>query len=215
MYNFVTGPLVWLSFIIFVAGSIYKITSMLKLAKKDKVIYPYMNLKFSFRSLAHWLIPFGGRNMRLRPVMTIVTFTFHLCLLLTPIFLVGHITLWDMAWGISWWGLPDALANAMTVFVIAGCVFLLLRRLLFLEVYNVTYLGDYAFLLIVFLTFLTGFLAHHQMVDYKPILTLHVLCGEIMLIAIPLTRLSHMLYFFFTRAYMGCEFGFVRNSKDW
>ena len=78
-----------------------------------------------------------------------------------------------------------------------------------------TYFADHAFLLIVLLTFLTGFMAHHQMMEYKPLLTLHILFGELMLIAVPLTRLSHMLYFFFSRAYMGSEFGFVRNSKDW
>jgi len=46
-------------------------------------------------------------------------------------------------------------------------------------------------------------------------LILHILSGEIMLMAIPFTRLSHMLFFWFTRAYMGCEFGLVRNARDW
>ena len=44
---------------------------------------------------------------------------------------------------------------------------------------------------------------------------LHILSGEIMLAAIPFTRLAHMLWFFFSRAYMGSEFGAVRNARDW
>ena len=40
--------------------------------------------------------------------------------------------------------------------------------------------------------------------------------GEIYaLLAIPFTRLSHMLFSPFTRAYMGSEFGKVRMARDW
>jgi hypothetical protein len=80
---------------------------------------------------------------------------------------------------------------------------------------NVTYVSDYLLLAVVMLPFLTGFLAYHQLGPYRPMLILHMLAGEIMLIAIPFTRLSHMLFFFFTRAYMGSEFGNVRNARDW
>jgi nitrate reductase gamma subunit len=215
MFEIVTGPLLWLAFAVFLLGSVHRIVVMLKLAKKEKVILPYMNLRYGLRSLLHWMVPFASRNMRLRPVMTLVTFAFHLCLVLTPIFLVGHVRYWEMSWGIGWWSLPNPVADAMTIVVIAACVFLLVRRLIVWEVSYVTYAADYAFLAIVLLTFASGFLAHHQMAAYKPMLTLHILFGEIMLAAIPLTRLSHMLYFFFTRSYMGCEFGYVRHSRDW
>ncbi len=36
-----------------------------------------------------------------------------------------------------------------------------------------------------------------------------------MLVAIPFTRLSHMLFAPLTRAYMGSEFGGIRHAKDW
>ncbi|MFC1853892.1 nitrate reductase, partial [candidate division CSSED10-310 bacterium] len=78
-----------------------------------------------------------------------------------------------------------------------------------------TTMSDIILLLVVVLPFITGFIAHHQWLAYQTMLTLHVLCGEIMLIVIPFTRLSHMLYFFFTRAFMGCEFGAIRNARDW
>jgi len=103
----------------------------------------------------------------------------------------------------------------MTVIVILAAIFFLVRRLVLSEVRYVTFPSDYALLAIALAPFLTGFLAYHQWLPYKTILILHILSGEIMLIAIPFTRLSHMLYFVFTRAYMGSEFGAVRNSKDW
>ncbi len=46
-------------------------------------------------------------------------------------------------------------------------------------------------------------------------LILHIVTGASVLVAIPFTRLSHMLWFVFTRAYMGSEFGAVRNARDW
>ena len=55
MYNFVSGPLVWIAFVVFVGGMTYQFVTMLKLAKKDKV-YPYMSAKYSLRSLAHWMV---------------------------------------------------------------------------------------------------------------------------------------------------------------
>jgi len=79
----------------------------------------------------------------------------------------------------------------------------------------VTFLSDYVLLAVVMLPFLTGFLAYHQLGPYRPMLILHILAGEIMLVAIPFSRLSHMFFFFFTRVYMGSEFGKVRNARDW
>ena len=215
MYEFVSGPLVWIAFIVFFGGSIYRLVSMLTLAKKEKVIYPYMSLKYGLRSLIHWIIPFASTNMRRRPYMTVITFAFHACLILTPIFLLSHNILWYQSWKISWWTLSEGTADVMTVIVIVAAIFFLLRRLLLPEVRYVTFMSDYLLLFIALAPFLTGFIAYHQWLPYKTTLILHILSGEVMLMAIPFTRLSHMLYFVFTRAYMGSEFGSVRNSKDW
>ncbi|MFH1624998.1 MAG: TmcC family electron transfer complex membrane anchor subunit [Pseudomonadota bacterium] len=215
MYEFVSGPLVWVSFIVFIGGSIYRLVTMFKLAKNEKVIYPYMSLKYSLRSLIHWVIPFATTNMRKRPAMTVITFAFHICLVLTPIFLLSHNLLWYQSWKISWWTLPEGTGDVMTVIVILAAICFLIRRLLLPEVRFVTFASDYALLAIAVAPFLTGFLAYHQLFPYKTMLILHILSGEVMLMAIPFTRLSHMLFFAFTRAYMGCEFGAVRNSRDW
>ena len=153
--------------------------------------------------------------MRRHPFITIVTFAFHICLLFVPIFLLAHIVLWDESWNISWWSISDSVADIMAVIVIAGCVFFLMRRVVSPEVKFVTSASDFVILAIVAAPFITGFLAYHQWFGYKFMLILHMLTGEIMLAAIPFTRLSHMLFFPFTRAYMGSEFGAVRHAKDW
>ncbi len=215
-YNFVSGPLTWIAFLLFFGGSFYRIVNMLFLVnKKEKFIFSYMSWRYSLRSIFHWIIPFATTNWRRQPVLTVITFAFHICLMATPIFLLSHVILWDESFSISWWTLPDVLADVMTIVVILGAIYFLVRRLSQPEVKYVTSASDYVILTIVAAPFVTGFLAYHQWFAYPLIMCLHVLAGNIMLAAIPFTRLSHMLFSPFTRAYMGSEFGGVRNARDW
>ena len=91
----------------------------------------------------------------------------------------------------------------------------LVRRLKLPEVQYVTSASDYVILAIVAAPFITGFLAYHQWFAYKWMVILHIVSGEIMLVAIPFTRLSHMIFAPLTRAYMGSEFGKIRPARDW
>jgi nitrate reductase gamma subunit len=216
LYIFISGPLAWVAFIIFIGGSLFRLISLIILVhRKEKFIYSYMSLKYSLRSILHWSTPFATENMRRHPLLTIVAFAFHICLLLTPIFLLAHVTLIDESWNVSWWTLPEGATQIMTLIVIAGCVFFLVRRIVSPEVHYVTYASDYIMLAIVAAPFVTGFLAYYQWFEYQIFMILHILSGEIMLVAIPFTRLSHMLFAPLTRAYMGSEFGGIRHAKDW
>ncbi|MEW6352462.1 MAG: TmcC family electron transfer complex membrane anchor subunit [Thermodesulfobacteriota bacterium] len=215
MYAFVSGPLVWIAFIVFVGGMIWRFVSLLKLARKDKVVYPYMSLKHSLRSLVHWVIPFASKNMRTRYETTIVTFVFHICLVLLPVFLTAHVAMLAFNWGPYWPTFSQSAATFMTILVMMAGVFFLVRRWMLPEVRFVTSASDYLLLAIAAAPFVTGFIAERQWFDYETMLVIHMIAGAVMLIAIPFTRLSHMLFFPFTRAYMGSEFGAVRNAKDW
>jgi len=161
--------------------------------KKDVYVYEYMSLKYGLRSILHWIIPFGSVNMRQRPVMTVVSFAFHICLIFTPIFLLAHNILWYESWKISWWTISESTTDWMALVVIAACVFFAVRRIVRPEVKYVTSASDFVLLTIAAAPFITGFLAYHQWFNYKVILIAHILAGEIMLMAIPFTRLSHML----------------------
>lgn len=216
LYAFVTGPLLWVAFIVFVGGSLYRLIRMIMLVnKKEKFIFSYMSLKFSLRSILHWITPFATVNMRNHPILTVVSFAFHISLFLVPIFLFSHIILFDESWSINWPSMPDAMADIMTLIVIGGCVFFLIRRVTRKEVKYVTSASDYVLLAMVAAPFFTGFIAYHQWFYYQLFLILHIVTGEIMLMAIPFTRLSHMIFSPFTRAYMGSEFGGIRHAKDW
>ncbi|GAB4352471.1 MAG: hypothetical protein Kow0099_36680 [Candidatus Abyssubacteria bacterium] len=215
MYEFVSGPLVWAAFLVFFGGILYQLIWMASTARKDRVVYPYMSLKFGLRSILHWIVPFASVNMRKQPVMTVVAFAFHICLIVTPLFLLAHNVMLRESWGIKWWSLPPVVADIMTVIVIICGLFFVARRLRLPEVRNVTNYSDFLLIAIVLAPFVTGFIASHQWFAYKTMVILHIVTGALMLMAIPFTRLVHMLFFFFTRAYMGSEFGFVRNARDW
>lgn len=216
IYNFVTGPLAWIAFGIFIIGSILRLISMVRLAKKkDGPYLTYMSWKYSFRSIINWLIPFNSIGWQKSPITTIVTFIFHICLFLVPIFLSAHVILWDYFWGVDYWSLPNEVADYMTIAVIAACIYFAVRRIVQKEVKYVSQPMDWLVLIIAFLPFATGFLAYHQIFDYQVIIIAHIITGEIMLASIPFTRLSHMLFAPLMRAYIGSEFGGVRKVKDW
>jgi nitrate reductase gamma subunit len=215
MYSFVSGPLVWIAFTVFACGMVYQFLNMLKMAKKDKVIYPYMSLKYGLRSLAHWLVPFASKNMRMRYETTIVTFAFHICLFLVPIFLTAHVAMFSYSWGPRWVTVSEKAADWLTILVVFAALFFLVRRWMLPEVRFVTFASDYVLLAVVAAPFVTGFMAHRQWFDYETMVVIHMISGAVMLMAIPFTRLSHMLFFPFTRAYMGSEFGAVRHARDW
>ena len=216
MYEFVTGPLAWIAFGIFIIGMTVKVISLLRLtSKKDKVVFNHLSLGWSLKSIFLWLIPFGSRSMREKPILTIAIFVFHICLLAIPIFLLGHNILWDESWGITWWTLSETTTDYMTLLLFVAVVVLILRRIVLPEVKIVTTGYDYLLLAIAAAPFITGYFAYHQWFDYKTILIIHILCGEIMLIAIPFTKLSHMILFFLTRAHIGSEFGQRRGAVTW
>jgi nitrate reductase gamma subunit len=216
IYQFVSGPLAWLAFTVFIVGSLYRLLHMLVLVyRKERFIFSFMSWKYSLRSIFHWIIPFASVNMRKHPVLTLVTFTFHICLFAVPVFLLSHAVLWDESWNLHLWTLPDPVSDAMTLAVIGCCVFFGVRRIKEPEVRYLTFASDYGILGMVAAPFVTGFIAYHQWIDYPVSMILHILSGEILLMAIPFTRLSHMLFSPFTRAYMGSEFGNVRHARDW
>jgi nitrate reductase gamma subunit len=216
IYNFVSGPLVWVAFIVFVGGCLWRLVSMAMLAReKDVFVYEYASFHHALRSIVHWLVPFGTVNMRRNPAMTVATFAFHICLIVSPLFLFAHIALFRESWGVSWGYLSDGAADIMTLIVIAACVFFLVRRLILPETRYLTSASDFVLLALVAAPFVTGFWTYHQLAGFRVMGILHILSGEIMLAAIPFTRLSHMIFFLFTRGYMGSEFGAVRHARDW
>jgi nitrate reductase gamma subunit len=139
-------------------------------------------------------------------------FIFHIGLLFSPILLPAHNILIQQAWGVSFPTISESSADILTIGVLVAAVFIILRRIALPEVRILTKPYDFMMLAIAVSPFLTGFIAYHQLLDYRLWLTLHILCGEIMLVAIPFTKLSHFLLFFLSRAQVGMDYGIKRGG---
>lgn len=214
LYEFLSGPGVWIAFVIFAAGLLARLAFLAGLSKeRDKVLYNHFNGGWAWRSILHWLVPLGSVSLRQQPLFGVVFWVFHVCLLVSPIFLTAHNMLFEEAFGWSLPALPDAVADWMTILVIASVVFMFIRRLARPEVRILSTGWDYLLLIIVLAPFLTGFLAYRQIGPYDLMLNLHLFTGELMLIVIPFSKLGHLILFFFTRAFIASEMGARREIE--
>jgi nitrate reductase gamma subunit len=136
----------------------------------------------------------------------------HIGLLLTPVFLLGHNILLRERLGFSFWTLPEGVSDVLTVLVIVAVVFLILRRIALPEVRLITTAYDYVMIAIAVAPFITGFIAAHGASNYNFWIITHVICGEIVLVAIPFTKLSHFILFFLSRAQLGMDYGIKRGG---
>jgi nitrate reductase gamma subunit len=217
MYEFVTGPLAWFSFTVFFIGIIVRIVLYIRGLdwKADRVTYRVnvaYGVKGALRSIFFWLFPYGTHSWRNNPWFTFWVFLMHVGLLLTPVFLLGHNVLLRERWGFSLWTLPEGVAEVLSILVIVAAVLLVLRRIALPEVRLITTAYDYLMLAIAVAPFFTGLLAFYRAPDYSFWLVLHIICGEIFLVAIPLTKLSHFILFFLSRAQLGMDYGIKRGG---
>jgi len=215
LYEWARGCLAWTAAAVFIVGITYRIICIVSAGRGHAPVAPGKNTGNGVRAILHGIIPFASGYMRSQPGFTVITFAFHTCILLLPAFLLAHIVLWYESWGLLWWSLPDRIADAMTIVVITACLYFLTRRLLVTETRRVTRPGDILLPLLVMAPFLTGFLASHHVGPYRLMLVSHILSAEVLIAAIPFTRLVHMIFFFPTRMHMGAEFGGFMKTRDW
>jgi nitrate reductase gamma subunit len=221
MYDLVRGPLVWVSFLIFIVGTTIQVMRFYRLSRRKPIlklepdgssnIEPLPEASWRSRIKMLKLTILGGQ-----PVMIVLTTVFHVCLILTPLFVLGHNILLDLSWGVSFPSFSDKVTDALTLVVIVTGFYFLYRRMFFYRVVVISTAYDYILLLIATAPFITGFLAYHQVLDYHALIFIHILSGEIMLVAIPFTKLIHMPFFFINRFVMIHENTFGRGgSRVW
>lgn len=215
IHQLVSGPFVWAAFILFFGGILYRVLAMIVDLKKKERFFKHTNLGANLRSILPLITPFAGLNWRRNTVLTTASLVFQICLFVSPIFLLAHVILLDESWNISWWTLPDAMADIMTLIVIAGFAFILVQRLTQRDAKDVTSFYDYVIWVIAAAPFITGFLAYHQLFGYPIVMILHIISGEVMLVAIPFTRLSNLIFSPFIRGETGSESGIAQRPKEY
>jgi len=217
MFAFLTGFMLWLSIGICLIGLIVHLVLYVRGLnwQLDRVAYgayPAQGFKGAVRSIYRWLIPFGNHSWRKQPFMTVIFFGFHVGAVLVPIFLLAHNLILKEKLGFSLFTLNPTVADFLTWAVVISAILLALRRVALPEVRILTTVYDYFILFISTAPFITGLIARYQIGDYSFWLTIHILCGEALLIAIPFTKLSHIILFFASRAQLGMDYAIKRGG---
>ncbi len=229
MYEFVRGPMMWIAFAVCILGLVYQAYRLIRLTRcKEESSYTSRDKSSSvserllqffkgrwLRWIKNWSITVKGTVIGLQPLLAVLTFVFHVCLVVTPLFLMAHNILLFESWQ---WNLPsfsEFTTDILTIiFLICAAVFLV-RRIIVPRVRAVSSFWDYILLLITLAPFLTGYLAYHQLIQYETIIIIHILAGELMLISMGVTKLGHMMFFFFVRLFVGSEYSFRGGTRTW
>jgi len=135
-------------------------------------------------------------QLRHRAWYGLTNLVFHVGAIAVPLLLAGHIALWERGTGLALPAIPDMLADALTLTTL-GCVLLLLvQRAWAIETRFLSRPQDYAIPVFVALPFLTGLLARHPSLNpvaFEPMFLAHVLSADLLMILVPLTKLSHII----------------------
>ena len=217
MYDFLTGPMLWVTFLVSFGGLLVRAVMYVRGLnwQLDRVAYrPHMSygIRGGLRSILAFIIPFKARLWRVRPGFTIIFFGFHIGLLVTPIFLAAHNVMLEQAFGISLPALPTGVADGLAWVCLVGGLFMVLRRIAFPEVRIITTAYDYLLLVITLAPFVTGLIARYELGNYDFWLTAHIITGEIWLLSLPFTKLSHAILFFMSRMQLGMDYGIKRGG---
>jgi nitrate reductase gamma subunit len=141
-----------------------------------------------------WLFPFAG--LRRRPWYGVTTLTFHVAIIVVPVFLAGHIALWKAGIGLSWPAISRQVADVLTVVAIGTAVLLVVQRLSARDTRSLGRFQDYALPVVIAVPFISGFLVMHPALNpfsYDATLLVHVTTADVLLVLIPVTKLSHLV----------------------
>ncbi len=158
----------------------------------DKNI-PYSSL---IKETLSWMVPFKNITST-RWFFSIVSFLFHVGLIIVPLFYLEHILLWRNNVGIAWPNIHKTAADILTLVTISAGIILLGNRVFHQASRFLSKGLDYTLLFLILGIFTTGYFASrpYNPVPYNTTMFIHVLCGNTLLVLIPFTKLAHCLLY--------------------
>lgn len=212
--QFVRGPLFKFALLIFIGGMAYRLIRILLLGwSRDRVPNRGSKAVGVVKSYLKGLlvlpfIPWVKRTFSPNALTYIAGGLFHLSLLAVVIFGTPHMLVWKRLLGFGWPTLPFPLTDGLAAAGIAALIILMINRLTH-PVLRLLTKGplwlNWAF---TFLPFLTGYMmTHHLVFRYEVLFSLHMITVDVLLIWIPFSRISHFLFYFFSRTFHGAQAG--------
>jgi len=139
-----------------------------------------------------WLMPVN--KIKNNPMFSVTSILMHIGLIVTPIFLFSHMALWERSVGLSLPALSMGPSDVLTLLTIATLFALLAMRIISKESRGLSKFEDYFLLILLAVPFISGYLALHPMLNpfaYKSVMLTHILSADLILILMPLSKLSH------------------------
>lgn len=202
--TWVRGPGLNIAIGIFVLGVLWRLIEIYSLGRKKDLAAPrHRSGASGLNTVFRRSLPPPGMLKR-SPVSYMGGYVFHIGLAIVVFLFAPHIKLVEGLIGLSWPALPSPVIDAVTVVTLATMVVVLVDRInkpvkRFLSTFE-----DYFTWALTFLPLLTGYLAvKHLLLPYTTMLALHILSVELLLIAIPFTKLFHVITLFASRWYNG------------
>jgi nitrate reductase gamma subunit len=212
--SFARGPMFSVALLIFVAGMLYRLVSVVGLRwSRDRV--PARGSKAGgvarsfLKGLLIWpFIPWVKNTFSRNPVIYLAGGLFHLGLFVVIFLGTAHMLVWKSLLGFGWPTLPLPIVDWLAAGSITAMLALLIHRLVNPVLRLISGPAEYLSWLFVFLPMVSGYiLTHHLWFAYEMAFTLHMWSINLMLVWIPLSRISHFMFYFFSRAIHGQEFG--------
>lgn len=200
--DFAEGPLFALTFMIMVFGLIRLVIIQVYslVARKGRRLRNAPWRKILADALT-WVIPIRHLIPGTK-LFSVISFLFHIGVLIVPIFLADHIVLWERFLGVALPAIGYTVADWLTLFTLAALVALFGFRVFLPRLRAMSQPADYYLLIVVFLPFATGYAASHPIVNpvsWEAMMLIHILSAELLFILIPFTKLAHIVLFFFDR----------------
>jgi nitrate reductase gamma subunit len=212
--TFTRGPLFQIALLFFIAGMVYRLVRVIFLGwKRDKVPPKGSKAKgvaTSFlKGILIWpFIPWVKNTFKKNPVIYIAGGLFHLGLFVVVILGTAHMLVWKSLLGFGWPTLSLPIVDWMAAISIISLVILFINRLINPVLKLISGPSEWANLLFVFLPMVTGYImTHHLWFRYEVLFSLHMISVDLLLIWIPVSRISHFIFYFFSKTIHGADFG--------
>ena len=148
------------------------------------------------RTTLAWMLP-GKNTTNTEIIFSIVSFIFHIGLILVPIFLMEHIIIWKKAFGFGWPAFGKQIADIFTIITIISGIILLGYRIISRHRRNFSSMHDYLLLVLILIIFISGYSLPRNFnpSGFQVNMLVHIICGNLIMIILPFTRLAHCILY--------------------